>query len=895
MTIQELTVTDALASVHSTAEGLSPQEAARRLGEFGPNELPRIRRDSITRQFLKQFTHFFALVLWVAASLAFAAEFREPGKGMALLGYAIVGVIVINGSFSFWQAFTAERAILALQQLLPDRAKVMRGGAVQESLRSKLVPGDIILLETGDDVPADGRLIESIALRVNDSAITGESIPRSRDAEPCAAARLMSSRNVVLAGSSIVAGNGKALVFATGQHTEFGRIAHLTQTAGEQLTPLQREIIRLSRVIAALALGIGLVFFLVGSAIGLPFWANFIFAIGIIVANVPEGLLPTVTLALAMGSQRMAKRKALIRNLPAVETLGSTTVICTDKTGTLTENQMSARWLYLGDKLYDATNGSQLSELRLRFPRFFDVARFCHDLKEVTTGDIQNLIGDPMEIALRQLAGGDGTAAPVRLTELPFDSDRRRLSTIHAAAGGPLLLCKGAPEVLLERCSSLQIFAGVAPLTSPRREVLRKAEERMAREGYRVIALAMRELPLAYDPSRAEEEMTLLGFVGLEDPPRAEVPDALRRCISAGIRVIMVTGDHPHTAAAIARQIGLTKKKESRVLTGDELLRMSDTQLQFALDHEVIFARVGADQKMRIVSALKRKGEIVAVTGDGVNDAPALKTADIGIAMGATGTDVARESSDMILLDDNFASIVAAIEEGRAVYANIRKFLTYILTSNVPEIIPYIAFVLFRIPLPLTVIQILAVDLGTDMVPALGLGAEPPDPTVMQVPPRPRSERLLSWPLLRRSYFFLGVMEAAAAMSAFFVVLHGAGWHWNTQLAPNDPNYFRATTACLSAIVVMQVANVFICRSETRSVFRPGVLRNKLILAGIAIELLLILLIDYTRAGNLIFATAPLPLATWLFIIPLALAMLLIEEARKLIGVIRTAGEAIGC
>jgi calcium-translocating P-type ATPase len=403
----------------------------------------------------------------------------------------------------------------------------------------------------------------------------------------------------------------------------------------------------------------------------------------------------------------MAKRNALIRHLPAVETLGSTTVICTDKTGTLTENKMVVRRLFIGNALYQP---DELTELSRTFSRFFEVARLCNDVKEIE----RTLTGDPMEVALVEFARTASLSATPRIDEIPFDSDRKRLSTIHTTRDGAVLLCKGAPEVLLERCASVQLADCLAPLTPELRASLRKAEEEMAHDGLRVLAFACRDLPASYEREHAEEEMTLLGFIGLEDPPRAEVPAAIASCFAAGIRVIMVTGDHPRTAAAIARQIGLTRSTEPHVITGDELERLSDTELQLALDHEVIFARVAADQKMRIVAALKRKGEIVAVTGDGVNDAPALKTADIGIAMGATGTDVAREAADMILLDDNFANIVAAIEEGRAVYANIRKFLTYILASNVPELIPYLAFVLFRIPLPLTIIQILAVDLGND-------------------------------------------------------------------------------------------------------------------------------------------------------------------------------------
>ncbi|MDP3481743.1 MAG: HAD-IC family P-type ATPase, partial [Sulfuricella sp.] len=461
-------------------------------------------------------------------------------------------------------------------------------------------------------------------------------------------------------------------------------------------------------------------------------------------------------------------------------------------------------------------------------------------------------------------------------------TDRKRLSTLCRTPTGLSLYTKGAQETVLPLCTRVQIGTKTLPLTPELREKFAAAQEALAEKGLRVLAFACRTVAEEEPKGNPEHDLTLLGLVGLEDPPRPEVPDAIRKCFDAGIRVIMVTGDHPHTALAIACEIGLIRGETPVVICGDELRRLSDIQLQLALDApEIIFARVGADQKLRIVGALQKKGEIVAVTGDGVNDAPALKKADIGIAMGLSGTDVAREAADMVLLDDNFASIVAAIEEGRAVFENIRKFLAYILTSNIPELVPYLAFVLFRIPLPLTIIQILAVDLGTDMLPALGLGMEKPHPGVMRQPPRARRERLLNWPLAARAYLFLGMMEAAAAMAAFFLVLHGAGWHYGERLSPLDPLYLQATTATLTAIIVMQVMNVFLCRDKRESLLVTGILGNPLILWGIAAEIALILAIDYTPWGNLIFGTAPISLNVWLFVIPFAFAMLALEEVRK--------------
>jgi magnesium-transporting ATPase (P-type) len=445
-----------------------------------------------------------------------------------------------------------------------------------------------------------------------------------------------------------------------------------------------------------------------------------------------------------------------------------------------------------------------------------------------------------------------------------------------------VLYCKGALETILPLCVAVTADGREAPCDAQAQRNLREAESAMAKRGLRVLAFAFRSLPERWDEESAERDLILAGLVGLEDPPRPGVPEAVRKAREAGIRVIVITGDHPHTSVALSREIGLVTGSSPTVITGTELSGLSEAQLRSTLSaRELIFARTGADQKLRIVRALRQMGEVVAVTGDGVNDAPAIKEADIGIAMGRTGTDVARESADMILLDDNFASIVGAIEQGRAVFENIRKFMTYILTSNIPEIVPYLAFVLFGIPLPLTIIQILAVDLGTDMVPALALGAEPPHGTIMMRPPRRRAERLLSWPLLARAYLFLGLFEAAAAMAAYFFVALGGGWQFGQELAATDPLYRQATTACLSAIVVTQVANVFLCRSSRDSALAFGFFSNRLILWGVAIELALILLIVYTPWGNAVFGTAPLAADVWLFTLPFAAVMFGAEELRK--------------
>ncbi len=885
MNIQQLSVEDTLKTLHTSQQGLSSLEAQRRLNEFGPNVVAALRREYPLIRLLRQFLSLFSIILWVAAGLALFADWSAPGQGMKKLAFAIVAVILISGLFSFWQERRAERTLAALRALLPQQVKVLRGARVIVLAVNQLVPGDIVLLEQGGDVPADCRLIEAFGVRVNNATITGEAMPRAREAGVADEEQLVQAKNILLAGTSLVSGQAKAVVFATGMQTEFGKIAHLTQVGGKAVSPLRKEIAHLSRVIAVTAVAIGVLFFAVGQSLGVPFWSDLIFAIGIIVAMVPEGLLPTLTLALVLATQRMAKRNVLIRNLSSVEALGSTSVMCTDKTGTLTQNHMMVKELLLGDQIVAVNSAGRLQSLAQNYSPFFLTARFCQDLQESEQQGKNTLLGDPTEVALVEMTGRvlPHKAGFDRLYEVPFDLERKRLSTVHSTPNGPTLFCKGALECVIPLCNSVLIDGNIQPLTAKLRQRIATAENDMADKGLRILAMAYRRLKPRWHSEILEQDLIFTGLAALEDPPRPEVSEAVRRCSEAGIRVIMVTGDHPRTAEAIGREIGLIRSEKPVVFTGETLRKLSDAELRLALDApEIIFARAGADQKLRIVRALQDKQHVVAVTGDGVNDAPALKAADVGVAMGISGTDVAKEASDVILLDDNFASIVNVVEEGRAVFDNIRKFLTYILAHNVPELVPYLAFSLFAIPLALTPIQILSIDMGTDSLTALGLGTEKPDPGVMMRPPRSRRERLFNWPLAARAYLFLGLVEAAAAMSVFLFVLHGGGWKYGQILAAQDPLYMRATTACLSAIIVMQVVNVFLCRSSSRSLFSINFWSNRLILWGVVLEIMLILLINYTSWGNLILGTAPISLLTWSFIVPFALAMLILEELRKL-------------
>ncbi len=867
----------ALERLEATEQGLTETEVRKRLESFGPNELKVSKDTPELLKFLLQFKNFFALLLIFGGVLAITAERLDPGQGNLYIAIALLAVVFLNAAFTYFQEHQSEKIMEGFRKMMPSMITALRDGSPREVAAEELVPGDVIILNEGDRVPADGRLIMAKELRVDNSSLTGESEPQHLDAST-SHDRILESPNMVFSGSLVSNGEGHVVVSATGMDTQIGSIVELTKDTETAETPIHKELRYFIKVISAIAIFLGVSFFLVSVLIGNGVIGSLIFAIGIIVANVPEGLLPTVTLSLTMASRRMAQKNALIKNLESVETLGSTTVICTDKTGTLTQNRLALNTVVIGGSAYAGDDALIRGE-----PAFNDLLRVmavCNNAYLTEEG----FVGDATDGALLVYANGFGDIGELRsveeIAEQPFNSTTKRMITLTDAGDGPEAALKGAPEVVLDMCDRVVLNGEVLPLTAERRADAIDAYRRLAARGERGLGFARRDAARGPIP---EDGYVFLGLSGMIDPPRPEVPEALAKCRSAGIRVIMLTGDFGLTAKSIAEQIGLFSTR-GRVVQGDELSEMSDATLQQVLqdEPEIIFARIAPAQKLQVVQALQALGDIVTVTGDGVNDAPALKNADMGVAMGVGGTEVAKEASNMVLMDDNFATIISAVEEGRTIFDNIKKFIAYILTSNIPEILPFIAFVLLDIPLPLTVILILTIDLGTDIVPALGLGAEKPETDVMKRKPRPRGERLLSRNLLLMSYGIVGVVQAAAGFFTYFTILYSGGWEWGQDLASSDPLYRTAITGFFASIIICQIADVIICRTRTQSLLTVGVFSNKLVLVGIATELLLLASISYIPAFNTFFGTAPLELWHLGLSVPFAIAIVIGDEIRRI-------------
>jgi Ca2+-transporting ATPase len=911
-------VKDILAALETdTARGLSGGEARARLERYGRNELAAEKPLPEWRKFLQQFQDVLVVLLLAATVISAALWFYEGASALPYEAIAILAIVLLNALMAYFQTSRAEQAIVSLRALSPDEATVIRDGQRQRIPAADLVPGDIVVVEEGDTIPVDARLIESASLKTAEAALTGESLPVSKDSQPIPQEALLSDRkNMIFSGTVATYGRGTAVVVATGMRTELGHIAGMLKRAPAEITPLQDQLDRTGKLLGLIVTGIAIVMavalIFVEHVSSLPAIVDvLIFSVALAVAAVPEGLPAVVTAVLSLGVQRMAQRNAIVRHLAAVETLGSADVIASDKTGTLTKNEMTVRKVVTASgsvsiagtgyvpegAVADETGGPASDALRSELERVLTIADRANNAVLQQRDGRWTVQGDPTEGALlvaARKAGLDPARLElcfVRVGEIPFSPERKLMSTIHSEAGGEertLVFAKGAPDVLLARCSEEVVASGHRTLSTERRVQIMKATEDLAAEALRTLGFAYRALPQGawgntVAPESIERNLVFAGLVGMIDPPREEVKPAVVRARSAGVRAIMITGDHPSTAAAIAREIGIANG--GAVVTGTELEQMPDEELRRAVKGASVYARVNPEHKLRIVQALQRDGAVVGMTGDGVNDAPALKKADIGIAMGISGTDVSREVADMVLADDNFATIVAAVEEGRSIFSNIRKFLVFLLSSNIGEVMTMFFGVLLAkfmgleaeesgLALPLTATQILWINFVTDGAPALALGLDPADPGVMDKPPRARAEKVIT------GRMWVGIAFIGVVMSAGTLLVLNAGLPGGLIDGPGGMHH--AQTLAFTTLVLFQMFNIFNSRSDEQSAF-VNLFRNHWLWIAIGVSIVLQIAVVYIPALRRAFSTAPLSVSDWLVCGGVASSVLWLRELSKLV------------
>jgi len=888
----------ALAALGGSRRGLTEDEVQSRRAVSGRNVLPPPRRRPLGAEIASQFTNMFAVILVVAAGLTFLTYLLSTPRDASNLDltFGILAVVVLNALIGFTQEHAAEQTAEALQTMLPHTTRVLRGGQLTELSVEELVRGDLVVLEAGDAVPADARVVEAHELSVEMAALTGESQPVGRTEQPVEPGTTpLDARNCVFMGTAVVRGTAKAVVYATGIATELGRVYRLTAEQPPEPSPLQRQVIDMARRVAAIAIAAGALLFALRVLTGNAAVDSFVFALAVMVALVPEGLPATLSVSLAVAVRRMAAHHALIKRLAAVESLGSTTVICTDKTGTLTKAEMTVQQVFASGQVHQVTGVGYepVGEVE-EAGSIADVLRagaLCCDARILPPSGNQGwrVLGDTTEGAVMVAAMKAGldldaeSARAPRVGVFPFDPDRKLMTTLHQTPDGVVAYVKGSPQAVLDRCTFARWDGQVAALDTDLRHRIIEANDTMAGESLRVLAVADKALE-GSNPTQADAEtgLTFLGLVGMADPPRPEITAAVEACHRAGIAIIMVTGDYGLTAEAVARRVGIIRPGSARVVTGAELDTVDDVALGSLLggSEQLLFARVRPEHKMRIVAALERRGEVVAVTGDGVNDAPALKRASIGVAMGAGGTDVARAAAVMVLLDDSFASIATAVELGRAVYQNIRHVLVYIFSHNLAELAPILVAVFVGFPLvPLNALQVLSIDLGSDVLPGMALGTERPEPGTMDRPPRPTGEHLFSWPVVRR-FLFLGSIQSAGVVFAFFWRIHSAHLPYSAFTASNA-TYREALTMTQVGIIVSQFFNRFSVRSDRESVFRIGLLSNRPLFAVGFIDVGFAVAVSYWSPLQSLFHTAPLRLSDWLILIGFGFLLLVADEARK--------------
>jgi Ca2+-transporting ATPase len=895
--------------------GLSPSEVQTRLARYGRNELPTPPETPLWRRFLAQFADPLTGLLLVATVVSFIAWIIERDTVVPYESITILVVVLINGLLGFFQEYRAEQAVAALKAMSAATARVVRDGMQQIIPAAEVVPGDILLIEEGDTLPADGRVIESISMRVAESALTGESAPVSKEtAQIESEAGIGDQINMVFSSTAVAAGRGRAVVTATGAQTEIGRIAGSLQETTQESTPLQKELDRTGRLLGMIVIGIAIIIsitiLLVDQVRDLADLVDILLlAVSLAVAAVPEGLTAITTIVLSLGMQRMAERHVIVRRLSAVETLGSTTVICSDKTGTLTKNEMTVRTVISASGRVDLTgsgydpsgelhqNGQAVPPVvQIEVERILRAAYLANNANLLHQNGQWTIQGDPTEAALLVAARKAGVTPEhvevrfPRVGEVPFTSERKMMSTAHADQQKERLIvfAKGAPDVLLSACNFERVGDDVQPLTSERRTLILNGVEELATAALRTLGVAYRSLPANNGKlpitDAIEQELVFLGVVGMIDPPRPEAHEAVKVAQQAGVRVVMITGDHPVTGAAIASELGIVAPGAAAV-RGAELQALDDNALRSTVRQRSLYARVAPEHKLRIVQALRANGDIAAMTGDGVNDAPALKAADIGVAMGITGTDVSKGAADMILTDDNFASIVAAIAEGRSIFANIQKFLRYLLSSNIGEVLVMFLGVIFAdliglvpedgatVVVPLLAVQILWINLLTDSAPALALGVDPVDPDLMQKPPRdPHSRVITGW--MWFDIGFVGIVMALGTLLVIDLSLPGG-------MLPGSGDLTYAQTMTFTTLVLFQLFNVFNARSDERSALR-GMFNNRWIWVAIAISALLQVAVIYVPFLQNAFGTVPLSGSDWLLCTVVASSVLILREAVKL-------------
>ena len=873
--------------------GLSQEEAEKRLNEYGPNELRKEKGISPIRLFIEQFTDILIIILLIATALSIAI-------GETIDALIILAIVIASAVLGFVEEYRSEKAVEALKKMTAPTAMVLRGGKEIKIQTSQIVPGDVVLLFTGDRVPGDSRLIESINLKVDEAPLTGESAPVNKDINPIPEeTQLNDRRNMVFTGTVVVYGRGKAVVTSTGMDTEFGKIAKMVQMTEEEETPLEKRMGSVGKWIGILAVAVCLGVGTIGIVEGREILDMILWAVSLAVAAVPEALPAIVTGALAVGMYRMARVHTVVKRLPAVETLGATNVICADKTGTMTKGEMTVQRIHTNDETIKVTGVGYEPEGEFLFEdekvdpsdknlrTLLKVSTLCNDAKLEKDTETERWIikGDPTEGALVVAAAKAGLwkedleQQEPRIGEVPFSSERKRMSTIHLIAGKKkVAYMKGAPEIVLEKCTKLLANGKIRKITKDDRAEILEVTEAMAIQALRNVGFAFRELPEDQEnfDDKIEKDFVFVGIMGMIDPPRQEVKDAIYICRSAGINVVMVTGDHRLTAVAVAKELNLLgeKEEEGKVLTGAEMDKISDEQLASIVEKVAIYARVSPEHKMRIVKAWKTKGQVVAMTGDGVNDAPALKLSDIGVAMGITGTEVTKEASDMVLTDDNFASIVKAVKEGREIYDNIKKYLTYLLRCNIMEIlvmfiavvsVPYLARMfspgsdvgaIGDATIALTAVQLLWVNLTTDGLPAIALGVDPGDPDLMERKPRHPKESVFT----RDVKVYLSAVPIIMTALLLFGYFFYRPWENSFQLT-------EARTQLLTAMILMELANAVSARSLKYPVFKVGVFKNRFLWYAILSSFVLQLVVLYTPPFQAVFdVSSPEPI-DWAFAI----------------------------